>query len=887
MRVKRKLPALLLAVLMCLCGAGSALAEENTLGESASESAVLQEESPWYGPSEAPCQSVPGETPSPEETAPPEESTSPVESSFEEIPSPEPSLSPEPSPSPSAEPGELEGAGLEDGAASFAAKSLLVTGGHKTYLKGYPGKVFRPDNAMTRAEVASMLYGLLAAKPAVSTSKFSDVSMADWYGEAVNSLAKAGVLSGYQDGSFLPNQTITRAEFVCAVTRCFTLDAGTAHFDDVPETHWAYKEIAAAFSAGWVSGVGADLFEPGRSIKRCEAVVVMNVALGRLDSGFAAEKDTQKFVDVPKDFWAYNHITEAAEPTAAPTPTPTPTPTSTPTPTPGVNGEYQVGQTVRVTATSGLNLRQGKGTGYAVVTALPYGTILTLTDVSDPLWLGVKTSGGQTGYVSSEYVTSYNPALPSGAKLSASSLTLRQYQSARLDASVSQGVDAMGWTSSDPSVAVVGYSVPYGGSHLGGIVYGKKPGSTVLTFTDAGGNTKASCTVTVTAPEAVRFAYAGNNTPVVGESFDLTAITDSAKGGVTFTIQNGPAPGSWSTVSFAEESCRSSHGLPVNSVRVFKRNVSFGVAGLYTVRATADGYSGYKDFTVLVKSSGESAGAASNAARQTSNEGLTIISKFEGSVREIEDDAIASGNPTVGYGYVVPVNRTFYNTLTDSELWAMLVRETNQNYGAAVERFRSGNNVKMSQAQFDSLVSLAYNCGTDIVNPRNWSLPKTILNAVVPPQGLSASNKIAGTLNVGNTAMYKEPDALSEVLGTVPGGKQVSVAGLKIFREDRQQVWYQVEYGGKTGWMPAGYVQLSGYTRDLAYADATSIANNFLQWCHSGKTVIPGLLYRRLAEAKMFLFANYQDAYRSSPDFKINTYGFLYPSDCAAYDFRN
>lgn len=763
---------------------------------------------------------------------------------------------------------------LEQEAAALDAMPLLLTGGHKTYMSGYPGAQFLPNREMTRAEAAQTLYNLLAAKPAVTSSQFSDVSLSSWYGTAVNTLAKQKVISGYSDGTFSPGKTISRAEFVTALSKCFSMPEGSSSFSDVPETFWAYPYISAATSNGWISGVGDGLFEPNRGIKRCEATAVLNAALQRMGDGFAAGRDTQKFSDVPKSHWAYLHITEAAEPVDAQTPEP--------------SGDFKVGQTLRVVA-SGLNLRSQPTTASQSVTVLGYGSVLTVTDVSSLPWLGVKTSNGQTGFVHSgssddPYVEAYTPGLASGASLSNSTLSMHQYQSARLDAAVTSGsVSSMSWTSSDPSVAIVGYSLNYKGTNdkeQGAIVYGKKPGTATLTFSDSTGKSKASCKVTVTAPEPVRFAYSSENSAVKGENFDLIAVTDTGKTSVTFQIVDGPATGSFSTDKYTTESRTPNHSsLPVNTVRVFKRTVAFQAAGTYTVRASAGGGSGYYQFKVFVKPGAEGVNTSAYGERWCSTEGLKIIANFEGGVPEIEDDSIAAKNPTVGFGTVIQKGEAFYNNMTSTELFAFLAQTTNYGgYSAAVNRFRQNNNLKMTQAQFDALVSLVFNCGAAPLDTSEYNLPRVMLNTVAPPSGISESQSYPGTANIGDTVMYKEANLSSAAVTTVPHGDRVTVIGTQTVAA-KHQLWYKVRYNSKTGWVPAGYINLdtSGLVHDLAYADAASLSNNFLQWHKSGGCIY-GLLTRRLAECKIFFFGNYADAYHSSPNYEKNTYGFNYPS---------
>lgn len=759
---------------------------------------------------------------------------------------------------------------LEQETTLFAASSVLVTGGHKTYMSGYKGGYFKPNEAMTRAEVAQMLYNLLAAKPPVTESSFSDVSLNSWYGIPVNALYQKGVLSGYKDGTFLPNEPITRAEFVAAVTKCFTLAETTGtNFSDVPSTYWAAPFIAAATAQGWISGMGNGKFEPRRNITRAEATAVMNAALGRKNDGFAADRETQKFKDVPKTHWGYEHITEAASPLDETTPE-------------NPDTALAVGKTVRVTSSSGLNLRTEPNTDSEVIVTLPTDDLLTVVEVTNDSWILVTTSTGQSGYVYSAYVQVYVPGQVSGAALSASSLSLHRYQSIRLDGSVQTGsVSEMMWKSSNPEVAVVGYDVPYGSSQTkGAIVYGKSPGTATITFYDRNNRTSATCTVTVTAAEGVRYGYSSENSPSAGDSFDLVAVTESSKTSVTFRV-SGPADDTYTASSYTEESSDSSYGLPQNRVRVFKKSVTFSQPGTYTVTAQANGSSDSCTFTVLVSS--VPATTATTDRHRTSTEMLRCIAHYEGTVREIQDDDLANGNPTVGYGNVISKNEAFYNNLTDSELWAMLVEKVNDGgYSGAVNSYCSRENIKLAQQQFDAMVSFVYNLGTGTLTT-GYGYMRALMNATEPPKNLSKTNPISGKLTVQTAYLRETATPGGDVIMSIPIDKTVSVIDVTTY-EDTKQIWYQVQYNGKTGWMPAGYIQLSAASCDWTYADPTVVANQMLQWCTASGSVAAGLVYRRQAECKVFFFGDYEQAYHYNDSIgKYNTYQFIFPDVCKGF----
>ena len=960
----RRIAALLLSLLLTL-PAPSALAAESALESASSASS----QAPEGESSEEESAAQPAEESSaPESSQPVGEESQPGEgeSSQEEPSSQEPSSSQEESSSQAPEDessGEESGISMEDSQQeTFASYPLLVVGGHEAYMSGEEGARFYPDRAMTRAEMAQVLYNLLASYPPVTGGSFSDVSDSAWYATEVNTLVELDVLSGYEDGTFRPNNAVTRAEFVTAVCKCFDLtDGADSGFSDV--SGWASGYINAAVERGWIVGMGDGTFQPNANLTRAQVTPILNKALERTGSGFAADAVTPEFVDVPSSHWAYEHIAEAADPvgsaietgctvrvtatnglnlrssasttssvvTVLPTGAeltvtsvesngwlgvrtgsgrtgyvsgefveyvsgPADTPDPEPEPDPDPDG-FEVGQTVRVTAEPSLRLRSGPGTSYEAITSLTTGVLLTITSVESNGWLGVETASGVAGYVHPDYVEVYTGGGGGGtateATVSANSLTLAQYQSARLDGSVTSNLSAMEWTSSNSSVAYVGYTVPYGGNTEGAIVYGASPGTATLTFTDGAGAT-ATCTVTVTAAESVRFAYSDENIIGVGDNFNLTAITDSSKTGVRFTIASGPATGSWDTTSYTSESRVSSYGLPTNQVRVFTRSVSFGRAGTYTVRAYSQTSGGswstdYCEFTVMVTSSDIHSSTTTTESRRVSTEGLNIIADFEGSVPEIEDDVLASGNPTVGYGYVVPVNTTFYNNLTTSELFAQLVQIANETYSPAVENFRSTYNIKMNQAHFDALTSFVFNCGVGTLSS-DYGFRRALLNAV-DVSGFSGS--ATGTVNVddvdlGAAPVYSSASTASQQVTTLDIGATVTVTSVSSTRTStKQEVWYQVSTsGGQVGWMPAGYIQLSGsWTRDLAWADSTVLANNFLQWNKAGG-VQPGLVYRRLAECNIFFFGDYEKAMKANGYWGINYYGFNFPDECAQYDRR-
>ena len=516
--------------------------------------------------------------------------------------------------------------------------------------------------------------------------------------------------------------------------------------------------------------------------------------------------------------------------------------------------------------TTGVNLRKGPSTSTDVLTVLNSGTIVEVIDRDTQGWVHVRTTSGRVGYVSADYVTAYTPSGSNGS-VSATSATIAQYKTLYIEGSGSSVI----WTSSDTSVARVEAGVD---NQL--FVYGVAPGTAKIVGKGANGKELASCTVTVTAPEAVRFAYTTPNIISAGSSFDLKAVTDTQKSSVKFEIQG---VGMYETSSYTSESQGD------NSVRIFSASATINTPGTYTVRAYSNSGSGYsstyKEFTILVVSTTDKT-STSNEARRISDEMLENIASYEGYVPGVSPDTLAGNLPTVGYGYVVAKNTSFYNNLTRTEAKAMLAETVNSGgYTSDVNYFISQNGLQMSQCQFDALVSFGYNVGSSYWRGYGSCYVRTvILNTVVPPSNLSSSNPYGGKVTSTTLTIYSDHSDSSSRVGSLSEGNSVSIIG--YWRDDStKHAWYQVTASGKTGWVRAGDVAFnntSGLTRDLNYVDAYTFGSNLLDWHVAGGRCYIGLYYRRLAEAKVFSYANYSEASPSSANYKVNTYGYDVPT---------
>ena len=520
---------------------------------------------------------------------------------------------------------------------------------------------------------------------------------------------------------------------------------------------------------------------------------------------------------------------------------------------------------VRVTV--GLNLRSEPNTSCKVLTVLSTGTVLNVLDRKTSGWVHVRTTGGAEGYVSAEYVTAYDPS-SSSASVSVSSVDLAQYKTIYIQASASGSVT---WESSDASVATAKAGVS---GQL--FIYGAAPGTAKITAKSANGTALATVSVTVSAPEAVRFAYTTPNIITAGASFNLKAVTDTQKSAVRFEIDG---VGTYDTTSYDSESQGD------NNVRIFSASAIISTPGTYTVRAyssSGGGYSSdYREFTILVVSTTDS-DTTTGESRRVSDSMLDNIASYEGYVPQVSPDTLAGNIPTVGYGYVVSKNTTFYNNLTRSEAKAMLADTVNRgSYTTEINRFISSNGLLMSQCQFDALASFSYNVGAGYWNGSgNCYVRTVIMNAVVPPQDLSSSNPYGGKVTASTLPMYQDHSASSTQITTLKINASVNI--LDYYRDSStKQSWYKVSASGKSGWVRAGDVAFnstSGLTHDLNYVDAYTFGSNLLDWHVAGGNCYIGLYYRRLAEAKVFSYGNYAEASPSNGNYKKNTYGYKVPS---------
>ncbi len=197
------------------------------------------------------------------------------------------------------------------------ATPLLNIKDHAQYMIGYKDQTFRPDNQMSRQEVTVMFSRLLNERPQkgmIYSRDYKDVADELWSVTAISYMSNLKMVKGYPDGNFRPYANITRAEFAAMATRFANIGEGNKTFTDVDRSHWAYEVIQKAAQAGWISGYPDGSFKPDQPITRGEVVTITNRMLNRFADKDYVDHNLNKIInytDIDKSHWAYYPVVEA------------------------------------------------------------------------------------------------------------------------------------------------------------------------------------------------------------------------------------------------------------------------------------------------------------------------------------------------------------------------------------------------------------------------------------------------------------------------------------------------------------------------------------------------------------------------------------------------
>ena len=196
------------------------------------------------------------------------------------------------------------------------ATPKLNTYDHFAYVQGYPDGTVKPAGNITRAETAAILFRLMddaSRKTYYSTkSGFRDVASGSWYNTYVATLNNAGVITDSSNGYFRPNEAITRAELAAMLAKFSETTGAANYFNDVSAKYWAANAIAICAKLGWITGYPDGTFRPDKNVTRAELMAMINRATGRAPKSADAFLPGMKtWIDNTSDKWYYLDVQEA------------------------------------------------------------------------------------------------------------------------------------------------------------------------------------------------------------------------------------------------------------------------------------------------------------------------------------------------------------------------------------------------------------------------------------------------------------------------------------------------------------------------------------------------------------------------------------------------
>ena len=189
---------------------------------------------------------------------------------------------------------------------------------HVAYIMGYPDGTVQPEGEITRAEACTIFFRLLTDSSRdyyfSKTNDYSDVNAGDWFNNAISTLSNAGIVTGYNDGTFRPNQPITRGEMAKIIANFANLKSGDKTFTDLAG-HWSKTYVELAAGNGWIAGYPDGSFRPDQKITRAETVTMINRVLERVpakESRLLSRSIMLTFPDNNPGDWYYIAIQEAS-----------------------------------------------------------------------------------------------------------------------------------------------------------------------------------------------------------------------------------------------------------------------------------------------------------------------------------------------------------------------------------------------------------------------------------------------------------------------------------------------------------------------------------------------------------------------------------------------
>lgn len=584
-----------------------------------------------------------------------------------------------------------------------------------------------------------------------------------------------------------------------------------------------------------------------------------------------------------------------------------------------------------------VNLRSGAGTSYSVVDCMRVNTKVTFvsTKLYNNDWYNIKlTSNSKTGYVKKDYVkmngqtkptttqpTTTKPSTGSSVKLSVSSKSIFTGNRFAITATASGTVS---WSSSNTGVATVDSR---------GIVTAKRAGSATITaksgshsatckitvksgssvnisnsnvnlpwqksmllksstrgVTWSSSNTKiatvkngvvdtvgkgyvtitastsygaATCLIHVMPRESVRFCYASPNSAPLNSNVSFKAITDTDRVGVYFVVTNG----STSYKVTAKNKVKDGNSYIWTGTQKLSKSGKWSVKAYSKFKTESKYYTtaGGGEGEVFVTSTTNKTTTAC-AERRASDEVIKLIANYEGFLSKVTADSITT-DPTLGYGKVVISGEQFYNNITSNQAYAYLCQTVNKGgYTTTTNSYLVNNGIKFNQQQFDALVCFAYNVGSGVFY-NDSELQSVLLNT-----GSSGTIKAgaSGTVTGSDVNLRRGAGTNYSVVTRMNYGTKLKFVDGKRYNTN----WYKVKLSnGTTGYIHKDYVSASGGSRDLNNVNKQNLIDALLQYHHAAGSCYWGLLYRRVDEAEIFLYGDYdRDGQHNYHNFRFSCY---------------
>lgn len=393
------------------------------------------------------------------------------------------------------------------------------------------------------------------------------------------------------------------------------------------------------------------------------------------------------------------------------------------------------------------------------------------------------------------------------------------------------------WKSSNTAIATVN----------NGIVDTKSNGYVTITaYTSSGA---ATCLINVIGRDNIRFVYASPNSAPKNSTVTFKAITDTDRVAVRFVVSNGSTSYTVNATSKVKD----------GDNFIWSGSKQLGKSGKWTVKA----YAKYKTSTAYLTTPGNGEGevfvtsstdktTTVCAERRASDEVINLIANYEGFLTCVTADSITS-DPTLGYGKVVLTNEQFYNNLTKNEAYAYLCQTVNKGgYTKKTNSFLIDNGIKFNQQQFDSLVCFTYNVGASAIY-NDSDLQSVLLNTGSGSSTIKAGAR--GYVNASEVNLRSGAGTNYSVLTCMSQNTKFTFVDGKVYNSD----WYKIKLSnGTTGYIYKSYASVSGGSRDLNNVNKQNFLDNFLQYHHAAGSCYWGLLYRRVDEAEIFFYADYQ-----------------------------